>query len=147
MKKRGLSTIIASLLVILLVVIVMGIIWFAAKNFVTTGTKTFDVGTRCLQVNLELVGVIENTPGNYSVTLKRIPPGEGDIGGIKIVLSNGTDYSDVIDFGYAIEPLKTKKQEIKDTRITDADQIETTVYFLDSSGSEQICQQTSTFRF
>lgn len=147
MKKRGLSTIVASLLVVLLVVVVMGVIWFAAKNFVTTGTETFDIGTKCLQVNLELVSVIETSPGAYDVTLKRIPPGDGDIGGVKFVLSNGTDYSDVLDFGSTIKPLATEKSHVEDTEITNAKNIETTVYFLDNSGNEQICQQTSTFTF
>ncbi len=145
--KKGLSAVVATLLILLLVIVAIGIIWAVANSFVTQGAETLDVGSKCLQVNLELVGVTETAPGDYRVTMKRVPPGDGEIGGIKIVMSNGTDYSEVKDFGVPIAPLQTEVGIIDNTNVTNANKLETTIYYLDASGNEVFCQQTSSFTF
>jgi hypothetical protein len=152
MQKRGLSTVVASLLVILLVIVAVGVVWTVARNVLTGGAEQFDVGAKCLQVNLELQKALEKNnselgTSNYSVTMKRIPPGEGDIGGLKLVFFNSTTNSEVYDFGIALQPLQTATQTIPDVQILNANKIEVTVYFLDESGNEIYCQQTSTFTF
>jgi hypothetical protein len=148
-NKRGLSAIVATLIIILLVLVAVGIIWVVVQNLLQEGAEQIDVSTKCIAVDVRAVGVIPvvGEAGNYSVTLRRTAGGE-TMGGIKIVLFNDTANSGVLEFGIALTELQTATQPI-DTggNVTGADRLEYTVYFLDDSGNERLCPQTSPYSF
>ena len=147
MGKRGLSAVITTLIIILLVLVAVGIIWVVVRNLLQEGAEQIDISAKCLAVDMTAVSVtaVTNETGNYSVTLKRSAGGEA-IGGLKLTLFNSTDNSGVMDFGTAPDELETKTQKIA-AGVTNANKLEYTAYFVDSSGNEQLCSQTSTFNF
>ncbi len=145
--KRGLSAVITTLIIILLVLVAVGIIWVVIRNLLQEGAEQIDISSKCLAVDMSAVSVtaVTNESGNYSVALRRGAGGEA-IGGVKLTLFNSTDNSGVIDLGTALDELETKTQKVAAV-VTNANRLEYTAYFIDSSGNEQICAQTSTFNF
>ena len=139
-NKQGMSAVVTTLIIILLVIVALGIIWVVVKNVIDSGVEQIEVSTKCTAVEIQVVKIVEVDAGNYSVTLSRTGTGE-EIGGIRVVLANTVNnvYSNVTEFGYALEPLRTKTQYINDTTVDEANQLEMTVYFINDLGETEIC--------
>ncbi len=150
--RKGISAIIVTLLMIVLSLVAVGAVWVVVNNVLGSGTAQISSGTKCLDVDIKatvLKDVTTATPWgtNYELTLSRSASGE-NIGGVKVSILNGTDNSDVLDFGVAVNPLESKKQTLTLTNaVANATKVEMTPYFIDASGNEQLCQQTSTSEF
>ena len=150
-SKKGLSAIVATLLIILLTLIAVGIIWVVIRNVVESGAEQVDFGTRCIEVDLEAVAVNETSAGVYSVTLYRNAGGD-DIGGVKVSVFNASlASSGPMDFG-TINPLGQRTVSLNTsvtpaTRVNNGNQVQFTAFFVDASGNEQACTQTGTFDF
>jgi len=147
MGRQGLSAVITTLIIILLVLVAVGIIWVVVRNLLQEGAEQIDISAKCLAVDMTAVSVIPvtNESGNYSVALRRGAGGEV-IGGVKLTLFNSTGNSGVIDLGSALNELETKTQKVA-TGVTNANRMEYTAFFTDASGTEQLCTQTNTFNF
>ena len=143
-NKRGLSAIVATLIIILLVLVAVGIIWVVVRNLIQEGSEQIEISTKCLAIDLRAVSVNETTAGTYSVTL-RLAGGE-TIGGVKIALFNDTINSEVLDGFLALTVLNTKTETFV-AGVTDANRLDYTVYFLDESGNEAFCSQTNSYSF
>ena len=147
-NKRGLSAIVATLIIILLVLVAVGIIWVVVRNLIQEGAEQVDISTKCMAIDVRAVSVIPvvGEAGNYSVTLRRTAGGEA-IGGIKIVLFNDTANSGVLSGFLDLDELETKTETFADTNVTNANKLEYTVYFTDESGTEALCSQTNPYSF
>ena len=146
MKKKGLSAVVTTLIIILLVLVAVGIIWTVVRNVVETGASKIDISTKCLDIDIRAVSVtpVVGEAGNYSVTLERMS-GREEIGGVKINFFNDTDSSGVLNFG-AIAELDEETVEME-TDLLNANRIRYTVYFKDESGNDISCSQTGEFNF
>jgi len=144
-NKKGLSTIVATLIIILLVLVAVGIIWVVVRNVIQQGAEQVEISTKCMAVDLRAVSVNETTAGNYAVTLRRVAGGEA-IAGVKIALFNETANSGVLDGFLALSELETKTETFT-AGVTNADRLEYTVYFEDASGNERLCSQTNSYSF
>ena len=147
-NRKGLSAVVTTLIIILLVLVAVGIIWVVVRNLVESGAEQIDVSTKCIAVDVRAVSVVpvSGEDGNYTVSLNRQAGGE-DIGGVKINVFNDTDSSGVIDFNNSIEVLNTETEKVATEGVTDANKIQFTVFFLDASGNEQLCTTTKEFTF
>ena len=147
-NKRGLSAIVATLIIILLVLVAVGIIWVVVRNVIQEGAEQVDISTKCIAVDLRAVSVVPvaDEAGNYSVTLRRLAGGEA-IGGVKIVLFSDTANSGVLDdYFQTLSELGTRTETVV-TNVTDANRLDYTVYFTDDSGNDALCSQTNSFTF
>lgn len=144
-NKKGLSAVVTTLIIILLVLVAVGIVWVVVRNVVDTGAEQIEISSQCLAIDVQAVSVNETAPGNYSITLRR-SAGGNDIGGLKVVLFNSTLNSGVLDFGATPDQGETVTQTVA-AGVANADELEYTVYFVDDSGNEQLCSQTGTFEF
>ena len=146
-NKRGLSAIVATLIIILLVLVAVGIIWVVVRNLLQEGAEQVDISTKCMAVDVRAVSVatVAGEAGNYSVTLRRTAGGE-TMGGIKISLFNETGNSGVLDGFLVLSELETRTETVV-AGVTNANKLEYTVYFLDASGNERLCSQTNPYSF
>ena len=156
-NKRGLSDVITTLIIILLVLVAVGIIWVVVRNVVQSGSEQIEITTRCVAVDLRAVSVtsVEGQAGNYTVTLQRRAGGD-TIDGVRLVFLNATEASEVLYFGggdLEFSQLQTLTRSVNtDTgeegsySLLDATRMEYTAYFKDASGNEQYCT-TTTFNF
>ncbi len=144
MKKRGMSAVITTLIIILLVIVAMGIVWVVIKNVIQGGVGQVEIAQKCREIDLSVKRVvvtaaIDGEWDDYAITLSRTASGENSVG-IKFVLSNETHYSNVTDFGYKLTPLATKTNTtIDDVNVSNGTQIEMTAYFDNDVGGEDLC--------
>ncbi len=146
-NTRGLSTIVATLIIILLTLVAVGIVWVAIKSVLQSGADTIEITAKCTAVSLTATGVNETTTlGTYAVTLHRGSDSEGDLG-VKVNVFNSTANSGVKNWG-VVGDLDALGTETKDViGVTSATKIEYTAYFVDDSGNDVPCSPTQTFTF
>ena len=149
-NKKGLSEIVATLIIILLTLIAVGIIWVVIRNVVEGGAEQVDISQKCLAVELDAVTVNETSSGVYAVTLRRGSDSQGDVG-VKVNIFQGiATSSGVLNFGAFgdLDALGTVTKTITTAPIlAGGDKVEFTAFFQDVSGNEQLCPQTKSFSF
>jgi len=142
-NKKGLSDIIVTLLIILLVLAAIGVVWVVVRNVIARGVNQINYDSKCLEVNLELVsfGPSDDPDVQSIIILKRT--GTGDtLQGVKMVFSNpDNEFSMVLDELIDIEVLGSVSIEIGEDVVIpeNSNKIEVTPYFLDEVGSERYC--------
>jgi hypothetical protein len=151
-NRKGLSTIVATLLIILLTLVAVGIIWIVVRQVVSGGSEQMSIDAMCIQANVVATRVVNATPSNFSVTLSR-QGGEDEIGGVKIVFTNEEgSTNDIHDRSGNIEALQTVTNYYTvnidpTTGVPNPTRVSVVVYFLDDSGNEQLCQTSSQKQF
>jgi hypothetical protein len=150
-NKKGLSTIVATLLIILLTLVAVGIIWVVVKNVVTGGSDQVTLDSKCLSANV-VATKVTNVTNVYSVTLSR-QGGTDELGGVKLVFTNedGTT-SSVVDVPGTTYPLAalstiTVPATVNTTIVPNPSRVNVFVYFLDSSGNPQLCKTATQLTF
>ena len=142
--KRGLSTVVVSLIMIIIVLGAVTVIWFIVRDIIGEGAEQVSLGSRCLETDVRATK-LECTGDVCSVTVKRNPGGDA-IGGIKLIFTNSTgDSNYVYDFSGDIALLETKTVSSITTGIGNANKVEVAIYFLDSSGNEELCSVSNAF--
>ena len=136
---RGLSNVIVTLIMIVLVLIAVGLIWTAVQGTIESGTEQIEISSKCLKVDIKATKLACTTAGVCNVTITRSVGGD-DLEGIKLSLTNAVGETNYIhDIPGNIVPLETKTELAIDTGITDVSRVEVAPYFLDNAGQEQLC--------
>jgi len=151
-NKKGLSAIVTTLLVILLVLVAVGIVWVVVRNVIQSGAEGVELSAKCLQIDLSATAVVCSAGTNHecNVTFERTGINTDVINGVKLVFRNETAAinSGLLDVSGDIEQLVGRTEPTIDTGLVATgsapDKIEVTVYFKDTSGNEQLCSQTTT---
>jgi len=83
--KRGLSTVVTTLIIVLLVLVAIGIIWFVIRNLLTETSEEIELGFTTSNLKIESAKIIDGLDAEV-----RIKKGVGNdkIDKIKIVLTN-----------------------------------------------------------
>jgi len=159
-SKKGLSTVVTTLIIVLLVLVAIGIIWAVIRGIIEGGTGQIDVRSKCIEVDVRATAascIDTGTPptsADCTITLRRGTGGD-DIGGVKLVFKNaaGTSTS-VIDVSGNITPLvsvtkdKNSVAGLGNVGVTGLNKVEATAYFLDPNTNEQqLCGTSSEFNF
>lgn len=90
MKKRGLSTVVTTLIIILLVLVAIGIVWVVIRNIIEEGAEEISLGKFTIDLDIKNVNVQSD---HVDVRVKR-NPGKGDLSGIKFLISDGVKTKD-----------------------------------------------------
>ena len=85
-NRKGLSAIVATLIIILLVLVAAGIIWVVVRNIISEGAEGIELGRFTLDLSIKSA-YIDGT--NVKVLVKR-NVGGGDLVGIRFIFFNGT---------------------------------------------------------
>jgi len=144
-EKRGLSAVVTTLIIILLVLVAVGIIWVVIRNVVEEGSEQIKTSVKCLAVNVKATAVECNyEAGLCNVTYERGPGGEA-IDGIRLVYSDGIN-SVSNDIPGDIGILSTQTSQNFDvTTAVNSTSVEVAVYFNGPSGNPEFCSTTQTF--
>src|SRR5512137_2593316 len=94
-NKKGLSTIVATLLIILLTLVAVGIIWIVVRNVVQGGADQVDIDSKCLSASVEATKVT-NVSTAYQVTITR-NGGEDALGGVKLVFTDASGAANEVE--------------------------------------------------
>ena len=152
-NTKGLSTIVATLLIILLVLVAVGIIWGVVRNLIQGGVEQAEIDAKCLEIDIiatkaECVSTADGgNTGLCNVTVSR-SSGDEDIGGVKLVLSSDEGESNYIHTEEGNMPaLAVKTITNIDSGIINSSKVGVIAYFLDTSGNEQLCKVSNPFNF
>lgn len=151
-NKKGLSTIVATLLIILLTLVAVGIIWVVVKNVVQGGSEQVTLDSKCIAANVVATKVTNASANVFDVTLSR-QGGEDDLGGVRLVFYNaeGTSSSvvDVPGTTYPLEALSTitVPATVDVGSVPNPNRVVVVVYFLDSSGAALLCKTSTERKF
>jgi len=104
MKKRGLSTVIASIIIILLALVIGGIVWFTVKNVLIEDSKK--VSLTGLTVDLDIKS-LRTTEDTIVAKIKR-NPGDGNLLGLKFIVFDGTQSYEFERMNVNLDPLQIK---------------------------------------
>jgi hypothetical protein len=147
-NKKGLSTIVATLIVVLLVFVAVGILWVVLRNFVSGGADQLDLSSKCLEVSVAPTKVVSSGEV-YNVTVLR-KGGDFEIAGVNLVFTSSSgdsnyihnEIGDISNLG-----LRTVSVNLAGTGVTLPNKVDAVVYFLDSSGNRQLCSTGETLNF
>ena len=143
MDNRGISTIVATLLIVLLVIIAVGLVWFVIRGALESGAGATGLGAKCLELNIEATKVTCTGAGVCNATIKRQAGGDA-IAGVKLVFANDEN-SFTHNINESITELQTKTESGVVTAIANVTKVDIVPYFEDESGNEQLCSAVSTF--
>ena len=153
-NKKGLSIVVTTLIIVLLVLVAIGIIWVVIKNVIDEGAAQVDLTAKCLKIDVKAVSANCADPTACELTLNRGSGGE-EIDGVKIVFYDGTIGGPVLATTGNLEVLGTLRFDEANANAIDSgfvlptipDKVKISAYFTDESGNEQICSQATTFNF
>jgi len=149
-NKKGLSTIVTTLIIILLVLVAIGIIWSVVKGLLDDSKDDISNSQQCLDIEVTVSKLSPaNATSETNLTLKRTSTGMSDGVGTKVVFYSANGNTGVEYFGGAasptlLEPFETitesfdlSAESIADEAITS---IELIPFFYDDNGAEVLCQ-------
>jgi len=145
-SKKGLSTIVTTLIIILLVLVAIGIVWMVVRGTIESGAGQVDVRAKCLQLDLEITsqtgtGCTLTGTGNCVVNVKRNVGGE-DFTGVKIVASSSSASGVASDVAGTVDIMTTKP--IAGNGFTGATKVTVTPYYT-VEGTKQYCTNSAEF--
>lgn len=104
-NEKGLSTIVATLLIILLTLVAVGIIWVVIRNVIQSNTEQISLGKFTL--DLEIKDVLVNfTNHSLNIKIKR-NAGEGEISGLDFIVEDG-DNTEVVESNLSLKELEER---------------------------------------
>jgi hypothetical protein len=146
-SKKGVSAIIVTIILVVLVLVALGVVWAVINNLIGEGTEDIEISAKCLNTNVEAIAVDCTNPAACEVTLKRTGTNTDELTGVKMVFKNDTDSSGVISEPGNIEILDDKIITGVNSELTIPNKVEITVYFSDESGNDKYCSETTSFNF
>jgi len=103
-NQKGLSAIVSTLIIILLVLVAVGIMWVVVRGIVQEGAEGIELGKFTLDLEIKRAQ-IEN--GDVTVVVVRRNPGEGNYVGMNFIFSDGTN-SEIIRNNTILQELEEK---------------------------------------
>jgi hypothetical protein len=136
-NKKGLSTIVATLLIILLTLVAVGVIWIVVRNVIQSGSEQISLGKFTL--NLEIKNVEIDAIGNsINVRITR-NAGEGDISGLDFIVEDGEN-TEVVKVNSSLQELETRTFQLPlvSTNASGLKKVSVAPIFKLSSGKEVV---------
>jgi hypothetical protein len=155
-NRKGLSTIIVTVILIGLTIVAVGIVWAVVNNTLKKGAESTDISSKCLGIQLTASAVscsggTSTTAGTCTVQLSRTGTDSSVISGVKVVAVNSTGTRSTFKDSPNNLPVAEGRTVIVDTPIgmvsASVNEIESTVYFTDTAGRTQYCPQPNVFTF
>lgn len=153
-NRKGLSTIIVTVLLIGLTIVAVGIVWAVVNSTLQRGSQSTDLGVKCLDIQVTATSVTSCAgalPTTCVVRLERTGSRDDVISGVKLVFENASGSRTVtpLDAGAAgqLTQLGNSVTSALSAGISAPSKVETTVYFTDASGNIQYCPQPNIFTF
>ena len=89
MEKRGLSTVVTTVIMVLLVLVAVGVVWTVVQGIIGDAKTNASGSIDKIKVKLE-IREVTNSTDTLSVKVYRAP-GEGDVVGLRFAVSNSSE--------------------------------------------------------
>lgn len=140
-NKRGLSGVITTLIIILLVVVATGMVWVVVKNLIIKNVDKASGSVRCLDtsvgISYAICGGTSNSVCNVTLTKNS---GQEVLLGVREIFSSPESSSNYVKtLNGDIPLLTTKKDSEVQTGLTNVNKIEIAIILQDDSGQPIEC--------
>lgn len=144
-NKKGLSTIVATLLVILLTLVAVGIIWMVLRNMIQDNAEEISFGKFTVDLDITHARIINDT--SINTTVKR-NPGEGEIYGILFIVYDVTN-SELKRYNISLAELQERRFNLmlSDLNTTNVQKLSIAPIFRLESGKESVGEITDEWVF
>jgi flagellin-like protein len=142
-NKKGLSGIVTTLIIILLVFVAVGVIWAVVGDLLDTSTDSITSSSNCLAIQVSVEGY-NFTDGEYELTIKRSGSGKDEEIGLYVQFENSTQSGDEQDFGETFSQGEKKTQSFT-PGVTNATKIIITPFFIEENGNKARCPSPEEF--
>jgi flagellin-like protein len=146
MNNKGISTIIATIIMILFVIIASGVVWVVIQNILSEETEGISSGLERITLGIVESSVNTSDPSEISFIINR-DIGKGNLAKIKIILYNeeGESFAEDVDAS-ALTELGSKKFTIETGGLTDINKISIAPIIESSSGKETLKGIVDTYK-
>jgi len=135
-SNKGLSTVVATLIIILLVLVAVGIMWVVIRNVIQKGAEEIELGQFTFDLSIKSAYIEGN---DVKVTVRR-SSGEGEMVGVKFIFSDNLN-SFIADRNVPLESLEVRTFTFNSTEVGGIDTVQTVsvapIYKLES-GNEKV---------
>mgnify|MGYP001598292274 CR=1 FL=1 len=142
-RKKGLSEVVTTVIIILLSLVAVGIVWVVVKNVVSSGAEGVSLGMFTNSLVIKSV-VLENN--SVLVDVKRNSGGD-NITFVKFIFENGTD-SQTVEKQTTLQELeqKTFSFYLSDLLINNISKVSIAAVYVDSSGKIKLGNVVANFK-
>ena len=142
-SSKGLSAIVATLIIILLVLVAAGIIWVVVRNIITEGAEGIELGRFTFDLSIKSAYI--DDANDVKVVVRR-SPGGGNLTGVKFIFYDGTN-SFSVDKKISLAELDKRTFTFNSTEVGGSDNVQTVSVapiYESSSGKETVGDITDT---
>jgi len=147
MEKKGLSTVVVSLILIVVALAAVAVVWVIVNNVIGGSTGQVNLQKDCLDVKLTPTRLVCSGGANSTcdVTVERGAGGKA-IAGMKLSLTNSTGANNFVSTSAGdVAQLETKTVSSVNTGIANVNKVDVNAYFTDASGNELVCSTASSY--
>lgn len=130
-NRKGISSIIATLILLLLTIVLVGIVWAVVSGIVKTSTEGATSGAQCFNSGIDITSASCTEAGVCNVTVQRTL-GTDVLGGVRLVFSNiigSSNFTDVSGNLQNLVPLRTTFN----TAVANVTKVVAAFYFVDEA--------------
>ena len=117
------STIVATLLIIMLTLVAVGIIWVVVRNVIQGGAEQVSLGKFTLNLEIKNVVMDPVNLNKINVTVKR-NVGDGEIAGLKFIIDDGENTEVIEVTNFSLDELQEKEINLSLTEIQNSSKIQ-----------------------
>lgn len=86
MNKKGLSTVVTTLIIVLLSIIAITILWVVIKNSIKTGSETIGSSQQCFNLNLQIASAGYNASSSILLVSVKRDAGKANLEKLKFIV-------------------------------------------------------------
>ncbi len=152
-NKKGMSAIVATLVIILLAIVAFGIVSVVVKQTVSKGAEGIELSSKCLDIEIHASKVVPSLDndgnailGTYDVTLTRSAAGDFPIDGVDLVFTDAEDENSVRKdrIKENIQPFDKFTEQVELNEFVPA-KVTVVPFFKTKDGSLHYCDNSQTF--
>jgi len=146
-NKKGLSTVITTLIIVVLSLVAIGIVWVVVNNIINKQTINIDYTAKCLDAEVRATSVqccMGDTTYSCKAALER-KLGTENINGVKIAISNATTKLETVDVKGDVATTKTTDAISTSITTQTPKKVDISVYFTDKENVEHVCPGSTAF--
>ncbi|MFH1608311.1 MAG: hypothetical protein ABIA78_04225 [archaeon] len=144
LNKRGLSGIVTTLIIIVLVFAAITLFWGALGPVLRGSADEIASGTQCLDIDVRVTSAACTTAPDQCVVTYTRSSGGDDIDGVRVTLSDGSA-SDAGEKVGNVAPFGTSSTTVATTLIGVATSAKIAAYINDASGNPSYCPESSAY--
>jgi len=145
-NRKGISSIIATLILLLLTIVLVGIVWAVVSGIVKTSTEGVSSGAQCLNSAIDITAASCTGAGVCNVTVQRTL-GSDVIGGVRVIFFNeAKDSTNFTDIGGDIQVSGMGRLTNTPINVVNVNEINAYIYFTQTSGTKTVCSVPAEYK-